>query len=116
MLGLAEKNEEIFLPGRSEPLILSRHDAALRLLQSVRDETHRYSITRHRKRREKLLASSVLDSISGIGEKRRNLILQTFGSVSALKKLTPEQIREKCPELGEKLSEAIFTFFARRQG
>ena len=115
VLGLAEKNEEIFIPGRSEPIILSRHDPALRLLQSVRDETHRYSITRHRKRRERLLAASVLDGIPGIGEKRRTLILKTFGSVAALKKLTPEEIRKKCPSLGEKLSEEIFTFFARRR-
>ena len=115
VLGLAERNEEIFLPGRSEPVILSRHDPALRLLQSVRDETHRYSITRHRRRREKLLAASVLDDIPGIGEKRRTLILQTFGSVAALKKLTAEEIRAKCPELGEKLSEEIFSFFARKR-
>jgi excinuclease ABC subunit C len=115
VLGLAEKNEEIFIPGRSEPIILSRHDPALRLLQSVRDETHRYSITRHRRRRDKLLAASVLDEIPGIGDKRRTLILKTFGSVAALKKLTPEEIREKCPELGEKLSEEIFSFFARRR-
>ena len=115
VLGLAEKNEEIFLPGRSEPIVLSRHDPALRLLQSVRDETHRYSITRHRRRREKLLAASVLDEIPGIGEKRRTQILQTFGSVAALKKLTAEEIREKCPALGEKLAEEIFTFFARRR-
>lgn len=115
VLGLAEKNEEIFLPGRSEALVLSRHDPALRLLQSVRDETHRYSISRHRRRREKLLAASVLDEIPGIGEKRRTLILQTFGSVAALKKLSPEEIREKCPSLGEKLSEDIFNFFARRR-
>lgn len=115
VLGLAERNEEIFLPGRSEPIVLSRHDPALRLLQSVRDETHRYSITRHRRRREKLLAASVLDEIPGIGEKRRTLILQTFGSVAALKKLTPEEIREKCPALGEKLSEEIFSYFARKR-
>ena len=116
VLGLAERNEEIFLPGKSDPIVLSRHDPALRLLQSVRDETHRYSITRHRRRREKLLAASVLDEIPGIGEKRRALILQTFGSVAALKKLTPEEIREKCPQLGEKLAEDIYTYFARRRG
>jgi excinuclease ABC subunit C len=115
VLGLAERNEEIFLPGRSEPIVLSRHAPALRLLQSVRDETHRYSITRHRRRHEKLLAASVLDEIPGIGEKRRALILQTFGSVAALKKLTPEEIREKCPQLGEKLAEDIYTYFARRR-
>jgi excinuclease ABC subunit C len=115
VLGLAEKNEEIFLPGQSDPLVLSRHDAALRLLQSVRDETHRYSITRHRKRRDKLLASSVLDNIPGIGEKRRTLLLQTFGSVSVLKKLTAEEILEKCPAIGPKLAEVIFDFFSRRQ-
>lgn len=115
VLGLAERNEEIFLPGKSDPIILSRHDPALRLLQSVRDETHRYSITRHRRRREKLLAASVLDEIPGIGEKRRALILRTFGSVAALKKLTPGEIHEKCPSLGEKLAEDISSFFARRR-
>ena len=79
------------------------------------DLTHRYSITRHRRRREKLLAASVLDEIPGIGEKRRLLILQTFGSVAALKKLSPKEIHEKCPSLGEKLAEDIFSFFARRR-
>ncbi|MBR2373641.1 MAG: excinuclease ABC subunit UvrC [Lentisphaeria bacterium] len=112
VLGLAEKNEEIFLPGRSEPVILSRHDPALRLLQSVRDETHRYSITRHRRRREKLLASSVLENIPGIGDKRRQLLLQTFGSVAVLKILSAQQIYERCPELGEKLAGNIADFFS----
>ena len=116
VLGLAEKNEEIFIPGRSEPIVLSRHDPALRLLQSVRDETHRYSITRHRKRREKLLAASVLENIPGIGEKRRLLLLKTFGSVAVLKKLSAAEIHERCPELGEKLSGAIADFFSSGRG
>ena len=115
VLGLAKRNEEIFLPGREEPIILSRHDPALRLLQSVRDETHRFSITRHRRRREKLLAASVLDDIPGVGPKRRVLLLNTFGSAAALKKLSAAEIGAKCPGLGQKTAEAVAAYFARKK-
>lgn len=88
---IAKKNEEkqepedkIFVPGRANPVNFTAHTAALRLLQSIRDEAHRYAITFHRKRRNTRAMVSVLDDIPGIGEKRKNDLLKHFGSIDAM--------------------------------
>ena len=107
ILGLAEKNEEIYLPGQSSPVVLSRHDPALRMLQALRDEAHRFAITFHRALRHREIERSLLDDIPGIGAKRKVELLRTFGSVSALRKSSPEEIAEKIPGLGLHLAEKI---------
>lgn len=71
VIGLAKRNEEIYLPGRSEPVVLDRHDPALRMLQALRDEAHRFAITYHRELRNKLIEQSKLDEIPGIGVNRQ---------------------------------------------
>ena len=84
ILGLAKENEEIFLPGRSEPLVLPRDSEALYLLQRVRDEAHRFAVTYHRAVRAKGTRASVLDGITGIGPRRKQALLRQFGSVKRI--------------------------------
>ena len=108
ILGLAEKNEEIYLPGQSDPVVLSRHDPALKMLQSLRDEAHRFAITFHRELRHREIERSLLDDIPGVGAKRKIDLLRAFGSVSGLRKSSPEEIAEKVPGLGIALAEKIF--------
>lgn len=84
MFGLAKRFEEIFLPGRETPILLSKHSDALHLIQRVRDEAHRFGITHHRALRAKNTLSSELAKIPGIGPKRQVALLRHFGSVKAI--------------------------------
>lgn len=100
VISLAERLEEIFIPGRSESIRLDRHDAALRMLQALRDEAHRFAITYHRNLREKRISSSLLDEISGIGEVRKRQLLKAFGSVRNLAKADAGIIALRVPGIG----------------
>lgn len=108
VLGLAEKNEEIYLPGRSEPLVLSRHTPALKMLQALRDEAHRFAITYHRNLRLKEIEKSLLDDIPGVGKVRKQQLLKEFGSVANLRRSTPEEIARRIPGLGENTAFRIY--------
>ncbi|MBV9468626.1 MAG: excinuclease ABC subunit UvrC, partial [Abitibacteriaceae bacterium] len=77
-VGLAKQYELLFVPDKSEPIALPRNSPALHLLQRIRDEAHRFAITHHRKRRGKAAVRSLLDDIPGIGEARRNALLEHF--------------------------------------
>ena len=101
VIGLAKRNEEIFLPGRSEPVVLDRHHLGLRMLQSLRDESHRFAITYHRGLRQKRLSESLLDDIPGVGAERKKALLRAFGSVRELRRATAAEIVEKVPGIGE---------------
>ena len=92
VVGLAKRLEEVFLPGQSQALLLPRTSASLRLLQTLRDEAHRFALTFHRKLRGQRTLTSVLDNAPGIGPKRRTALLQTFHSVQRLKEASPEEI------------------------
>lgn len=92
VVGLAKRLEELFLPDRSDPLLLPRTSASLRLLQALRDEAHRFALRHHRNLRGKRTMSSALDDIPGIGPGRRAVLLQTFGSVRRLKEAGVEEI------------------------
>ncbi len=83
-VGLAKENEEIFIPGSSEPIILPRTSQSLYLVQRIRDEAHRFGITYHRKLRSNRTFKSVLDEIPGIGPKRKKALMKHFGSVKAI--------------------------------
>src|SRR5207248_10573548 len=83
-IGLAKQFEEVFLPGRRDPVILPRRSQALFLLQRIRDEAHRFGLTYHRKLRGKRQTRSVLDEIEGIGNRRRDALLRHFGSVAKM--------------------------------
>lgn len=92
VIGLAEEEEEIFLPGRPASIVLPRTDEGLKLLQRVRDEAHRFAITFHRSLRDKKTTYSTLDGIKGIGPKRKRALLQRFGSVKRIKEATLEEL------------------------
>ena len=98
VVGLAKQREEIFFPFKSEPLLLPRHSQALYLVQRIRDEAHRYGITAHRKKRQKLGMASQLDAIPGIGPARRKALLKHFGSVDRIRAATVEELRAVVPE------------------
>ena len=82
-------------------------DPALKMLQSLRDEAHRFAITFHRELRHRQIERSLLDDIPGVGSKRKIELLRKFGSIAALRKSTPEEIAEKVPGLGLSLAEKI---------
>ncbi|MDM8526666.1 excinuclease ABC subunit UvrC [Anaerolineales bacterium HSG24] len=92
IVGLAKREEELFLPGRSEPLMLSRDSQGLKLLQRARDEAHRFGVTYHRKLRSKAALRSGLDDIPGIGPKRRQALLLKFGSVKKIRTASVEAL------------------------
>jgi len=106
VVGLAKRLEEIWLPGNPDPIILPRNSEGLYLLQRVRDEAHRFAITFHRSRRSKIMLESLLDEIDDLGPSRRAALLDRYGSVSAIRKATPEDIA-KTPGIGERLAVAI---------
>ncbi len=92
IIALAKREEEIFLPNKKEPIELPFDDPALKLLQRIRDEAHRFAISFHRSVREKKAIKSVLDDIPGIGGLTKKKLLQTFGSVSGIKKASNQEL------------------------
>lgn len=103
--GLAKREEEIYVPDREEPIRLERRDPALQLLQMVRDETHRFSVSSHRRRRSKRFLHSALDDMPGIGEKRRRLLIERFGSVSGVKQASAQDLVNV---LGRKVGQTLY--------
>ena len=98
VVGLAKQQEEIFLPHKSESLMLPRHSQGLYLIQRIRDEAHRYGITAHRKKRQKLGMASQLDAIPGIGPARRKSLLKHFGSVDKIREASIEELTAIVPK------------------
>ncbi|MCB2200759.1 excinuclease ABC subunit UvrC [bacterium] len=94
VIGLAKRLEEIVFPGSTDPITLPLTSSALKLLMQIRDETHRFAITYHRKLRGSAQISSTLESIDGIGESAAKALLKHFGSLKRLKEATPEQIAQ----------------------
>lgn len=107
LCGLAKRLEEVWLPNSGEPIIFPRHSEALYLLQRVRDEAHRFAINFHRSKRSKLMLDSFLDEIGGLGEGRRKALLDKFGTVTALKSASIEEISD-VPGIGPKIAKTIF--------
>jgi excinuclease ABC subunit C len=91
--GLAKRFEEVFVPGRSEPVEISRGSEALFMLQRVRDEAHRFANTFHGERRSKRMVKSVLDDVPGLGEVRRKRLLKELGSLKAIKAASLDELR-----------------------
>ncbi|MCX7616578.1 excinuclease ABC subunit UvrC [Tepidiforma sp.] len=92
VVGLAKRHEEIFVPDDDEPIILPRGSEALFLVQRIRDEAHRFAITFHRQVRGKSSIQSALDTIPGIGPKRKKALLKKFGSVKAIREADVDEI------------------------
>ncbi|MEM3525901.1 MAG: excinuclease ABC subunit UvrC [Candidatus Jordarchaeaceae archaeon] len=113
IVGLAKKFEEIYIPGDSKPIRLPPDSKALFLLQRVRDEAHRFALSYHKKLREKKFRESVLESIPGVGVKRRNELLKHFGSLENLRKATVEEIRA-VPGISEELAKRIHEYLMHK--
>ena len=89
---LAKRFEEVYLPGRPDPVRIPRDSEALYLLQQVRDEAHRFAITYHRQLRGKKMTTSVLDDVPGLGPTRKQRLLREFGSVKKLRELDEDEL------------------------
>ncbi len=112
LCGIAKRLEEVWLPGEDYPVILPRTSEALYLLQRLRDEAHRFAITKQRGKRKRDI-QTVLAEIPGLGEARIRALLRHFGSVTALRNATPEEIQE-LPGVGPKLAATIHAHLASR--
>jgi len=106
LAGLAKEREELFLPGRSEPIVLPATSQALYLVQRLRDEAHRFAITYHRQLRAKAQTKSALDDLPGVGPARKRALLRVFGSTRALKQASVEEIAS-VPGIGDALAARI---------
>jgi excinuclease ABC subunit C len=95
IIGLAKRLEEVFLPGKSDPMNIPKRSAGLKLLQQTRDEAHRFAITHFRKQHKKSTLKSPLDDVPGIGPARKKHLLKTFGSLKKIKEAPLEELREK---------------------
>jgi excinuclease ABC subunit C len=113
VIGLAKEFEEIYRPGQSEPLRLPHSSAALKLLQRVRDESHRLANTYNAELRLKRISESILDEFPSIGEKRKAALLKKFGSVQRMRFATVEQLAE-VPGFGGKAAAELKAFLEAR--
>jgi excinuclease ABC subunit C len=109
IIGLAKEYEEIYRPGRALPLVLPPDSGALRLLQRIRDEAHRFANTYHQLLMKKRIGESILDDCPGVSQNRKNFLLRKFGSVNRLRKATVEQIAAT-EGIGRKLAEDVHRF------
>jgi len=106
VIGLAKREEEVFVPGRSAPIDLPAESEASKLLQRVRDEAHRFAIEHHRGRRDRAMTGSVLDELKGIGPVRKRALLQHFGSPERFVAATREEL-EMVPGVPGKVAREI---------
>ena len=94
MVSLAKQNEEVFIPGDPRPVYIAKDSPALHILQRARDEAHRFAVSYHRKLRHKESIMSALDSIPGIGPRRKKALLKKFGSIEAIKEASSEELSQ----------------------
>lgn len=105
-----DEGEKLYKPGRKNPIILPAHDPVLLYMMRIRDESHRYGITFHRKLRNKSTLSSELDTIAGVGSDRKKKLLRHFGSLKAVKTASLAQLTE-VSGIGPELAHQVFTHF-----
>ena len=113
IIGLAKEFEEIHRPGQPAPLILPHESGALKMLQRIRDEAHRFANGFHQLLMKRRIAESLLDDCPGVSEPRKKLLLQKFGSVARLRRASVEDIAAT-EGISRKLAEQITTFLAER--
>lgn len=114
LISLAKKQEEVFVLEQNTPVILKKGSVELRLLQRIRDEAHRFAITFHRQIRQKQQTHSELDEIAGIGPKKRNLLLNIFGTSEKIRQASIEEI-ESVKGINKVLAQTIFNHFHKDQ-
>jgi excinuclease ABC subunit C len=110
LAGLAKQNEELFVQDLADPIVLPRTSQALYLVQRIRDEAHRFAITYHRQLRSKSGMQSALDSVPGIGPKRKRALLRKFGSLKGVREASVEEIASTVgftKTLAEKVKESL---------
>ena len=113
IIGLAKEFEEIYRPGKSQPMILDKDSGALKLLQRIRDEAHRWANGYHQLLMKRRISESILDDCPGVSESRKQALLRKFGSVARLRKIDAEVIA-KVPGIGAKLAATIAQFLKDR--
>ena len=114
VIGLAKEFEHIFRENISEPLVLPRHSEALRLVQQIRDEAHRFAVGYHRKLRAKRNLVSVLDHIRGIGAKRRQALWKHFGTIGRIRAASEEELAS-APGMNITAAQAVHRFFRQQE-
>jgi len=114
IIGLAKEFEEIYRPGRPAPLLLPEDSGALRLLQRIRDEAHRFANTFHQLLMKRRVAESILDDCPGVSQHRKELLLREFGSVARLRRASREEIAA-VTGIGPRLAEQITAYLAERK-
>lgn len=114
LIGLAKEFEEIYRPGEKEPLRLSHESGALKLLQRVRDESHRLANTYNAALRLRKISESLLDEFPNIGERRKAALLKKFGSIQRIRTASVEQIAT-VPGFGGKAAAELKAFLEARQ-
>jgi excinuclease ABC subunit C len=107
VISLAKRIEEVFVPGRPEPILLPRDSAGLQLLQRVRDEAHRFAVGFHRQRRDAKAKESIFDTLPGVGPVRRRALLQHFGSAERFLAASQEEL-EGVPGVPAKTAREIY--------
>jgi excinuclease ABC subunit C len=112
IIGLAKEREEIYRLGRALPLQLPMDSGALRLLQRIRDEAHRFANAYHQLLMKKRVGESILDDCPGVSQNRKNLLLRKFGSVNRLRKATVDEIAS-AEGIGRKLAEEVHQFLQK---
>jgi excinuclease ABC subunit C len=112
VVALAKREEEVFVPGRPEPIRLDRRDRALHVLQRIRNEAHRFAVRYNRKLRSRRTLKSDLSNIPGVGPKRQETLLRRFGSLKGVREATPEEIA-RVPGFSEALASRILTYLGR---
>ena len=109
MISLAKRFEFVYSPKRKDPIVLPPASSALRLLQKVRDEAHRFAIAYHRRLKEKALTRSILAEIEGIGERRKRLLLSAFSSLDELKN-TPLDVLARMEGMNRPTAERVLHY------
>jgi excinuclease ABC subunit C len=106
VVGLAKRNEELFLPGDPDPIVLPADSQARYLIQRIRDEAHRFALKHHRTRRRKIGKASILDEIPGIGPARRKALLNTFGDLNGIREAELDEM-EAIPGITRSLAQKV---------
>jgi excinuclease ABC subunit C len=110
-VGIAKKEELLFVRDRETPIALATNDPALLLVERIRDEAHRFAVTFHRRARTMRDLRSELDGVPGVGPRRRKLLLTTFGSLAGVRRATREDL---AAVVGARTADAVLAFFARQ--